>query len=126
MDTAACSVNSVSIGCTHGDGSRGRAQPFEHIWLKLMDSPGLLILPSRSRRCTSNADAWEATTLLTLTDLVCRIDRKKDKTERKILDSQERAFWDVHRPVVSLRLSTLDYRQAALSSIRILSFPSCP
>ncbi|EPY81247.1 regulator of G-protein signaling 6 isoform 4 [Camelus ferus] len=27
------------------------------------------------------------------------IDRKKDKTERKILDSQERAFWDVHRPV---------------------------
>lgn len=31
-----------------------------------------------------------------------RIDRKKDKTERKILDSQERAFWDVHRPVVRL------------------------
>lgn len=29
-----------------------------------------------------------------------RIDRKKDKTERKILDSQEQAFWDVHRPVV--------------------------
>uniref|UniRef100_A0A8C9ENK4 Regulator of G protein signaling 6 n=1 Tax=Pavo cristatus TaxID=9049 RepID=A0A8C9ENK4_PAVCR len=29
----------------------------------------------------------------------CEIDRKKDKTERKILDSQERAFWDVHRPV---------------------------
>ncbi|KAG9347288.1 hypothetical protein JZ751_004855, partial [Albula glossodonta] len=28
-----------------------------------------------------------------------RIDRKQDKTERKILDSQERAFWDVHRPV---------------------------
>ncbi|XP_023483794.2 regulator of G-protein signaling 6 isoform X5 [Equus caballus] len=28
-----------------------------------------------------------------------KIDRKKDKTERKILDSQERAFWDVHRPV---------------------------
>uniref|UniRef100_A0A668SC86 Regulator of G protein signaling 6 n=1 Tax=Oreochromis aureus TaxID=47969 RepID=A0A668SC86_OREAU len=31
-----------------------------------------------------------------------KIDRKKDKIERKILDSQERAFWDVHRPVVSL------------------------
>lgn len=30
----------------------------------------------------------------------CRLDRKKDKAERKILDSQERAFWDVHRPVV--------------------------
>ncbi|XP_051951746.1 regulator of G-protein signaling 6-like isoform X2 [Xyrauchen texanus] len=28
-----------------------------------------------------------------------KIDRKKDKTDRKILDSQERAFWDVHRPV---------------------------
>ncbi|XP_007891442.1 regulator of G-protein signaling 6 isoform X1 [Callorhinchus milii] len=28
-----------------------------------------------------------------------KLDRKKDKTERKILDSQERAFWDVHRPV---------------------------
>uniref|UniRef100_A0A8C1NYI9 Regulator of G protein signaling 6 n=1 Tax=Cyprinus carpio TaxID=7962 RepID=A0A8C1NYI9_CYPCA len=25
--------------------------------------------------------------------------KKKDKTERQILDSQERAFWDVHRPV---------------------------
>uniref|UniRef100_A0A8C5B4C1 Regulator of G protein signaling 6 n=1 Tax=Gadus morhua TaxID=8049 RepID=A0A8C5B4C1_GADMO len=25
--------------------------------------------------------------------------KKKDKSERKILDSQERAFWDVHRPV---------------------------
>lgn len=34
---------------------------------------------------------------------VDRIDRKKDKAERKILDSQERAFWDVHRPVVSFR-----------------------
>ncbi|RVE57117.1 hypothetical protein OJAV_G00213100 [Oryzias javanicus] len=28
-----------------------------------------------------------------------KLDRKKDKAERKILDSQERAFWDVHRPV---------------------------
>eukprot|EP00066_Takifugu_rubripes_P001357 XP_003962489.1 PREDICTED: regulator of G-protein signaling 6-like [Takifugu rubripes] len=32
-----------------------------------------------------------------------KIDRKKDKAERKILDSQERAFWDVHRPVVSAK-----------------------
>ena len=29
------------------------------------------------------------------------MDKKRDKLERKILDSQERAFWDVHRPVVS-------------------------
>lgn len=32
---------------------------------------------------------------------VDRVDKKRDKIERKILDSQERAFWDVHRPVVS-------------------------
>ncbi|XP_049595432.1 regulator of G-protein signaling 6 isoform X1 [Syngnathus scovelli] len=28
-----------------------------------------------------------------------KLDRKKDKADRKVLDSQERAFWDVHRPV---------------------------
>lgn len=27
-----------------------------------------------------------------------KVDKKKDKQERKILDSQERAFWDVYRP----------------------------
>nr|XP_036859660.1 regulator of G-protein signaling 7-like [Manis javanica] len=32
-----------------------------------------------------------------------KVDKKRDKIERKILDSQERAFWDVHRPVVSTR-----------------------
>ncbi len=26
-----------------------------------------------------------------------KVDKKRDKMERKILDSQERAFWDVHR-----------------------------
>ncbi|KAK0136161.1 Regulator of G-protein signaling 7 [Merluccius polli] len=31
-----------------------------------------------------------------------KVDKKRDKIERKILDSQERAFWDVHRPVVSV------------------------
>uniref|UniRef100_A0A8C9TEH6 Regulator of G protein signaling 7b n=1 Tax=Scleropages formosus TaxID=113540 RepID=A0A8C9TEH6_SCLFO len=35
-----------------------------------------------------------------------KVDKKRDKIERKILDSQERAFWDVHRPVVSVSLST--------------------
>lgn len=33
--------------------------------------------------------------------MLLRVDKKRDKIERKILDSQERAFWDVHRPVVS-------------------------
>ncbi|XP_028969183.1 regulator of G-protein signaling 7 [Galendromus occidentalis] len=28
-----------------------------------------------------------------------KVDKKRDKIERKVLDSQERAFWDVHRPV---------------------------
>jgi regulator of G-protein signaling len=27
-----------------------------------------------------------------------RVDKKRDKPERKILDTQERAFWDVYRP----------------------------
>jgi hypothetical protein len=27
-----------------------------------------------------------------------KVDKKRDKLERKILDSQERAFWDVYRP----------------------------
>ena len=27
-----------------------------------------------------------------------KVDRKRDKQERKILDTQERAFWDVYRP----------------------------
>lgn len=29
-----------------------------------------------------------------------KADKKRDKLERKVLDSQERAFWDVHRPMV--------------------------
>ncbi|XP_058806837.1 regulator of G-protein signaling 7 [Phymastichus coffea] len=28
-----------------------------------------------------------------------KADKKRDKLERKVLDSQERAFWDVHRPM---------------------------
>lgn len=35
------------------------------------------------------------------------MDKKRDKIERKILDSQERAFWDVHRPVVSKHMELL-------------------
>jgi len=38
-----------------------------------------------------------------------KVDKKRDKLERKVLDSQERAFWDVHRPMVSImHLVTLD------------------
>jgi len=40
-----------------------------------------------------------------LFDWLNRVDKKRDKLERKVLDSQERAFWDVHRPAVSCSLS---------------------
>lgn len=36
-----------------------------------------------------------------------RVDKKRDKLERKVLDSQERAFWDVHRPVVRANIVKL-------------------
>lgn len=42
---------------------------------------------------------WESA-LLKQNCFSLRVDKKRDKIERKILDSQERAFWDVHRPVV--------------------------
>lgn len=35
-----------------------------------------------------------------------RVDKKRDKLERKVLDSQERAFWDVHRPVVFINFNS--------------------
>lgn len=43
-----------------------------------------------------------------------RVDKKRDKLERKVLDSQERAFWDVHRPVVSRPLFLVDYTHQSL------------
>lgn len=42
-----------------------------------------------------------------MSSTIDRVDKKRDKIERKILDSQERAFWDVHRPVVSAGGATL-------------------
>ncbi|KAF0296598.1 Regulator of G-protein signaling 7 [Amphibalanus amphitrite] len=39
-----------------------------------------------------------------------KVDKKRDKLERKILDSQERAFWDVHRPVVGAVSTPSDRR----------------
>ena len=38
---------------------------------------------------------------LLFSSLFARVDKKRDKLERKVLDSQERAFWDVNRPAVS-------------------------
>ena len=39
---------------------------------------------------------------MVISSAIYRVDKKRDKLERKVLDSQERAFWDVHRPVVRL------------------------
>ncbi|XP_034933717.1 regulator of G-protein signaling 7 isoform X2 [Chelonus insularis] len=42
-----------------------------------------------------------------------KVDKKRDKLERKILDSQERAFWDVHRPMPGcVNTTELDIKKA--------------
>lgn len=38
-----------------------------------------------------------------------KVDKKRDKMERQILDSQERAFWNVHRPPVRTLYNDLHY-----------------
>lgn len=41
------------------------------------------------------------------------MDKKRDKLERKVLDSQERAFWDVHRPIPSsINTTEVDIKKA--------------
>lgn len=59
------------------------------------------------KTCSSFGLLFTEALQLTLLIIFCydvdRVDKKRDKIERKILDSQERAFWDVHRPVVSRR-----------------------
>lgn len=46
-----------------------------------------------------------------------KVDKKRDKLERKVLDSQERAFWDVHRPMVSIQVVcySIFYKQHSMS-----------
>ncbi|XP_063241043.1 regulator of G-protein signaling 7 isoform X2 [Bacillus rossius redtenbacheri] len=42
-----------------------------------------------------------------------KVDKKRDKLERKVLDSQERAFWDVHRPMPGcVNTTELDIKKA--------------
>lgn len=48
-----------------------------------------------------------------------RVDKKRDKLERKVLDSQERAFWDVHRPVVSFFELAMRGRNSGLIYLRL-------
>lgn len=45
-----------------------------------------------------------------------RVDKKRDRLERQILDSQERAFWDVHRPVPGcVNTTEIDFRKLSRS-----------
>ncbi|XP_064621607.1 regulator of G-protein signaling 7-like isoform X3 [Lineus longissimus] len=45
-----------------------------------------------------------------------KVDKKRDKLERKVLDSQERAFWDVHRPVPgSVNTAEVDIKKSLTS-----------
>ncbi|XP_076634080.1 regulator of G-protein signaling 7 [Colletes latitarsis] len=42
-----------------------------------------------------------------------KVDKKRDKLERKVLDSQERAFWDVYRPMPGcVNTTELDIKKA--------------
>lgn len=45
-----------------------------------------------------------------------KVDKKRDRQERQILDSQERAFWDVHRPVPGcVNTTEVDFRKLSRS-----------
>ncbi|KAJ8704855.1 hypothetical protein PYW08_012175 [Mythimna loreyi] len=48
-----------------------------------------------------------------------KVDKKRDKLERKVLDSQERAFWDVHRPMPGC-VNTTEIDPKKLSRINAL------
>ncbi|XP_063545174.1 regulator of G-protein signaling 7 [Cydia strobilella] len=48
-----------------------------------------------------------------------KVDKKRDKLERKVLDSQERAFWDVHRPMPGC-VNTTELDPKKLSRINVL------
>ncbi|CAH1790949.1 unnamed protein product [Owenia fusiformis] len=46
-----------------------------------------------------------------------KVDKKRDKLERKVLDSQERAFWDVHRPMPGcVNTTEVDIKKACRST----------
>lgn len=50
-----------------------------------------------------------------------RVDKKRDRQERQILDSQERAFWDVHRPVPGcVNTTEVDFRKLSKSGMMMM------
>ncbi|VDK28475.1 unnamed protein product [Gongylonema pulchrum] len=56
-----------------------------------------------------------------------KVDKKRDRQERQILDSQERAFWDVHRPVPGcVNTTEVDFRKLSRSGNINLLFSELP
>lgn len=51
-----------------------------------------------------------------------KVDKKRDKLERKVLDSQERAFWDVHRPMVIFLTFILDRNKEQLYIFSLIKY----
>lgn len=55
-----------------------------------------------------------------------KVDKKRDKLERKVLDSQERAFWDVYRPVPGcVNTTELDIKKVCRLSNTYKRCPEC-
>ncbi|GBP41845.1 Regulator of G-protein signaling 7 [Eumeta japonica] len=56
-----------------------------------------------------------------------KVDKKRDKLERKVLDSQERAFWDVHRPMPGcVNTTELDPRKMSrISALKAKRMRQC-
>jgi len=52
-----------------------------------------------------------------------KVDKKRDKMERKILDSQERAFWDVYRPAPGC-VNTIEVDMRKSLRLRRTDFPN--
>ncbi|XP_065209620.1 regulator of G-protein signaling 7 isoform X2 [Planococcus citri] len=56
-----------------------------------------------------------------------KVDKKREKMERKILESQERAFWDVHRPMPGcVNTTEIDIRKARVKHKVKPSALRCP
>lgn len=58
-----------------------------------------------------------------------RVDKKRDRLERKVLDSQERAFWDVHRPVPGcVNTTDVDVRKSSrvCKALKMKTNLNCP
>ncbi|KAL0276369.1 UNVERIFIED_CONTAM: hypothetical protein PYX00_003958 [Menopon gallinae] len=55
-----------------------------------------------------------------------KVDKKRDKLERKVLDSQERAFWDVHRPMPGcVNTTETDIKKACRKTAKAENSQTC-